>query len=116
MAQVKNRISLETIRKVIEPIVAQFHPQKVILFGSHACGEPTKDSDVDLLVMMETGESPLHVAARIAASIEHPFPLDIIVRTPAELDASLQRKGGFAVEVATKGVTMYEARDTGMDR
>ena len=85
MAQVKTRISLETIRKVIEPIVAQFHPQKVILFGSHAYGESTKDSDVDLLVVMETGESPLHVAARIVASLEHPFPLDIIVRTPAEL-------------------------------
>ena len=85
IAPVKTRISLEAIRKVIEPIVAQFHPEEVILFGSHAYGESTKDSDVDLLVVMKTGESPLHVAARIAASIEHPFPLDIIVRTPAEL-------------------------------
>ena len=65
IAPVKTRISFEAIRKVIEPIVAQFHHEKVILFGSHAYGESTKDSDVDLLVVMETGESPLHVGARI---------------------------------------------------
>jgi predicted nucleotidyltransferase len=103
------------IRNVTRQIVQQFHPQKVILFGSYAYGQPTKDSDVDLLVVMDTDESPLHVAAKIAAAIEHPFPLDIVVRTPVEFASAVQRRGVFATEVATKGITLYEAGNAGVD-
>jgi predicted nucleotidyltransferase len=106
--------TLEEIRSVAQQIVRQFHPQKVILFGSYAYGQATEDSDVDLLVVMDTEEPPLHAAAKIAATIEHPFPLDIVVRTPAEFTAAIQRRGVFATEVATKGVTLYEAGDTGV--
>ena len=106
---------LTGIRNVTRQIVQQFHPQKVILFGSYAYGQPTEDSDVDLLVVMDTDESPLHVAAKIAAAIEHPFPLDIVVRTPVELASAVHRRGVFATEVATKGITLYEVGDTGVD-
>jgi uncharacterized protein len=106
---------LTGIRNVTRQIVQQFHPQKVILFGSYAYGQATEDSDVDLLVVMDTDESPLHVAAKIAAAIEHPFPLDIVVRTPVEFASAVHRKGVFATEVATKGITLYEAGDAGED-
>ena len=106
---------LEDIGNVTRQIVHQFHPQKVILFGSYAYGQPTEDSDVDLLVVTDTDEPPLHVASHIAATIEHPLPLDIVVHTPAEFAAAVQRKGVFATEVATKGVTLYEAGDAGVD-
>src|SRR5437867_11994209 len=96
---------LEGIRRVTRQVVEQFHPQKVILFGSYAYGQPTEDSDVDLLVVMDTDESPLHVAAKIAAAIEHPFPLDIVVRTPVAFVSAVQRRGVVATEVATKGIT-----------
>jgi predicted nucleotidyltransferase len=104
----------EGIRNVTRQIVQQFHPQKVILFGSYAYGQPTKDSDADLLVVMDTDESPLHMAAEIAAAIEHPFPLDIVVRTPVEFASAVHRRGVFATEVATKGITLYEAGDAGV--
>jgi len=88
----------------------------VILFGSYAYGQPTEDSDVDLLVVVvDTDEPPLHVAAKIAAMVDHPFPLDIIVHTPTEFAAAIQRKGVFATEVATKGITLYEAGNAGVD-
>ena len=45
-------IPRRTIRKFVAEIVRQFHPEKVILFGSYAYGKPTYDSDVDLLVIM----------------------------------------------------------------
>jgi predicted nucleotidyltransferase len=105
----------EGIRNVTRQIVQQFHPQKVILFGSYAYGQPTKDSDADLLVVMDTDESPLHMAAEIAAAIEHPFPLDIVVRTPVEFASGVHRRGVFATEVATKGITLYEAGNAGVD-
>jgi len=87
---------LTGIQNVTRQIVQQFHPQKVILFGSYAYGQPTEDSDVALLVVMDTDESPLHVAAKIAAAIEHPFPLDIVVRTPIEFASAVHRRGVFA--------------------
>ncbi|MER3514705.1 MAG: hypothetical protein C4310_10245 [Chloroflexota bacterium] len=114
MSQVTAPVTLTGIQRVVQQIVERFQPQKVILFGSYSHGTPTEDSDVDLLVVIETDEPSLHTAARIAAAIDHPFPLDIVVFTPAELAASLERKGVFATEVMTRGVILYEARDTGM--
>ncbi len=115
MAEAKTTVTLKDIQKIVQQIVERFHPQKVILFGSYAYGQPSADSDVDLLVVMETGENPLHTAARIAASIDHPFPLDILVRRPADLEAYLAEKGIFETEVITKGVTLYEAEDQRVD-
>jgi predicted nucleotidyltransferase len=102
-------VTLRDIQKIVQQIVAHCHPQKVILFGSYARGTPTADSDVDLLVIMETEEPPLHAAARIAAAIDHPCALDILVRRPADLEASLARQGVFAIEVLTTGIVLYEA-------
>jgi predicted nucleotidyltransferase len=109
MARSPTTVTSKDIQKVAQQIVEQFHPQKVILFGSYANGTPTENSDVDLLVLMETKEQPLHTAARIAAAIDHPFASDIVVRRPLELAASLARQGGFATEVMTTGIVLYEA-------
>jgi len=106
---IKTRATLKGIQQIVQQIVDRFHPRKVILFGSYARGTPTADSDVDLLVVMETDENPLHTAARISASIDHPFPLDILVFRPSELQASFERQGIFATEVMTNGVVLYEA-------
>ena len=102
-------VSLGDIQKVVQQIVDHCHPQKVILFGSYAHGTPTEGSDVDLLVVMETEEPPLYVAARIAAVVDHPCALDILVRSPSDLEASLARKGVFATEVLRTGMVLYEA-------
>lgn len=99
----------EGIRKMVREIVARFHPERVIVFGSHARGEATEDSDVDLMVVMDTEEEPIHAAARIAAAISHPFPLDIIVTRPSDFRASLARGGVFATEVAAQGIVLHEA-------
>lgn len=109
MSEINTTASLADIRKVVDQVVQQFHPAKIVLFGSYAYGKPTPDSDVDLLIVMKTEENPLHAAARIAASIDHPFPLDISVFTPSELEASLKRKGIFATEVIARGIVLYEA-------
>jgi uncharacterized protein len=105
----------EEIRRIAQQVIDQFHPQRVILFGSYAYGEPTVDSDVDLLVVMET-EPLLNMAARIAAAVDHPFPLDVLVRTPQDLEAAILRHGIFATEIATKGIVLYEAGDSRVDR
>jgi hypothetical protein len=47
----RTQIPQETIRSLADQIVALFHPQKIILFGSYAYGTPRPESDVDLLVI-----------------------------------------------------------------
>jgi len=110
MAEVTAVVNLAGIQEIVRQIVERFQPQKIILFGSYAHGAPTEDSDVDLLLVMEGDEQPLHLAAQVAAAVDHPFPLDILVFKPSEWEASLMRKGVFATEVMTKGVILYEAR------
>ena len=114
--QLKTTVTLPDIHKIVQQIVDRFRPQKVILFGSYAYGAPTKDSDVDLLVVVQTEENPLHTAARISASVDHPFPLDILVIRPSDLVVALQEKNIFETEVVNKGVSLYEAEDPGVDQ
>jgi len=71
MTEVRAAVTLSEIQRIVQQIAERFHPRRVILFGSYAGGRPTPDSDVDLLVVMETEEQPLHAAAEIAASIDH---------------------------------------------
>ncbi len=102
-------VTANGIAEVVHHIVELFHPQQVILFGSYAYGTPTRDSDVDLLVVMEAGGQPLYAAARIAAGIDRPFPLDILVMEPNDLRAGLERQSVFVTEVTTRGLTLHEA-------
>ncbi len=98
----------EAVQEVVRQIAERFRPQQVILFGSYASGAPTYDSDVDLLVVMETEGNPLHTAADIAAAVDHLLPLDILVVKPSEWQASLERGSVFAAEVVASGVLAYE--------
>jgi len=45
-------IPLSAIRRFVRQIAERFHPDKIILFGSYAYGQPHAESDVDLLVIM----------------------------------------------------------------
>ena len=101
-------VDQKELERVVRQIVERYRPTKVILFGSHAYGEPTEDSDVDLLVVMDTNENRLRAAANISAGIDHPFPLDIVVFKPGQLEASIKRGGVFATEVAKRGIVLHE--------
>src|SRR6266516_3548740 len=101
------------IRRFARQVVERFHPEKVILFGSHAYGTPHADSDVDILVVMPT-RNQLDQAARISLAIDPPFPLDIIVRTPYSMRWRLAEGDSFLREITSKGKVSYEASDGGM--
>lgn len=107
---------MKHIQELVNQIAERFHPERVILFGSHAYGTPTGDSDVDLLVVMEIDGNPLHAAALVSGAIDHPFPLDILVIKPRDLARALKDNNVFESEVITKGITIYEATDQGVDQ
>lgn len=99
------------IRAVVDKIVQGFDPEKVILFGSHAYGKPTVDSDVDVLVVMESDERPAARASRIISALTgKTFPMDIIVRTPKELEQRLNVGDFFFKEIVERGKVLYDRR------
>ncbi len=102
-------ITPKKIRQAAQKIVDVVHPEKIILFGSFAYGKPTLDSDVDLLVVMESQESIHARMVQISKILSpRPFPLDILVRTPAELGERLEIGDCFFREIVDKGVVLYE--------
>ncbi len=99
------------IRAVVDKIVADFDPDKIILFGSYAYGKPTVDSDVDVLVVMESHERPAARASRIIGALTgKTFPMDILVRTPKELEQRQDVGDFFFKEVVERGKVLYERR------
>jgi len=106
-------IPLSAIRRFARRIAERFQPDKIILFGSYACGTPHADSDVDILVVMPA-RSQLSKAVQIELACEPPFPLDIIVRTPKNLQWRLAEGESFHTEIVSKGKVLYEKVDSGV--
>ena len=57
-------VTEDLLSQMVQDIVQKFRPKKIILFGSYAWGTPRKDSDVDLLVIMESDRRPPPIEAR----------------------------------------------------
>jgi len=94
-------------------IVEKFHPYKVVLFGSYAYGEPHIYSDVDLLVVMDSDEPMAKRIMRVAEVAKVKFlPMDIIVRTPAEMEERLAMGDFFIAEILEKGRVLYQREST----
>jgi predicted nucleotidyltransferase len=115
MSTVKTPATLTDIRRVVQQIVERFHPQRILLFGSYAYGEPTSDSDVDLLIEMETPLRNVEQAVEIRKAVDFPFPTDLLVRNSQQIAERLAMGDVFLQEVVTKGVTLYEADNAGVD-
>src|SRR5512138_167799 len=86
----------ETLPGAIERIASELKPEKIILFGSYAYGNPTPDSDVDLLVIMKTKAKEIDRYVAVS-NLLYPrqFPVDILVKTPREIQAASRQKGNF---------------------
>jgi predicted nucleotidyltransferase len=103
-------IPLTAIRRFARRIAERFHPEKIILFGSYAYGTPHEESDVDLLVIMPAYDV-VNQAIRICCAFEYPFSLDLIVRTPKQIETGLKQDNWFLREIIEKGKIIYEARN-----
>ena len=107
MTWLKTTITVREIADVVAQIVEHFHPQQVVLFGSYACGTPTPDSEVDLLVVMETPLRHVEQAVEIRQAVDFPFPVDVLVRTPQHIAERVALGDVLLREVRTKGIVLY---------
>jgi predicted nucleotidyltransferase len=103
-------VPMRLIRRFAREVAERFRPDKIILFGSYAYGQPHADSDVDILVVMPA-RNQIDQAVRIDCAIDPPFPLDLIVRTPKNMQWRLAEGDSFLREIVSKGKTLYEKSD-----
>ena len=101
------KITLKLIRNVVSKAVDKIQPDKVILFGSFAYGKPSADSDVDLLFIKQTKLSGINRYTWVSDNIEHIFPMDILIKTPQELNKRLLMGDPFYREIMKKGKVLY---------
>jgi predicted nucleotidyltransferase len=104
---------MRVIRRYARAIAEEFHPDKIILFGSYAYGTPHEDSDVDLLVVMPTRNRHSQ-AVRILWRLAAPFAVDLLVRTPKEMAWRLEEGESFTTTIVAKGKVLYEKGDQGV--
>jgi predicted nucleotidyltransferase len=106
------RVTRKQIDAVVQKIVDAFNPEKIILFGSYAYGKPNIDSDVDMLVVMESNERLAPRTSRVLGAIldVKTFPMDLLVRTPQELQHRLAIGDFFMREVIARGEVLYARR------
>ena len=96
----------QKIREISEKIGKKFRPEKIILFGSYAWGEPSRDSDVDLLIIKET-KNTRETAREIDGSIfPRPFPIDLIVYRPDQV-REREKTCFFIRDIINKGKVLY---------
>lgn len=98
------RVGRNQIEAYCRVVAREFKPEKIILFGSFACGKPTKNSDVDLVVIMPFRGRGAEKAFQIRSRVDAPFPMDLLVWSPQRA-----RKDDFlAREILQQGEVMYE--------
>jgi predicted nucleotidyltransferase len=102
-------ITQDLINQVIEKIAETFNPEKIILIGSYAYGNPQKGSDLDLVVVKDSN-LPRHKRSREIRQLFYGWgiPMDIFVYTPEEIDYWKDVKCSFIRTIVTKGKVVYD--------
>jgi predicted nucleotidyltransferase len=102
--------SMKEIKRYCDAVAAAFKPKRIILFGSHAYGKPTEDSDVDVLVIMPKSRPVKRdTAAQIRMKVDADFPVDVLVRGESEVERRVRERDMFMTQITSEGRVMYEA-------
>jgi len=102
-----------TLSEIVEKLKSEYKPQKIILFGSYAYGNPREDSDLDLLILKNTNSRRVDRYVRVKKIIYNPnrrITISPLVLTPKELAHRLRMGDDFIKEIIQKGVVLYEGR------
>lgn len=102
-------ISEALIQQITEKIVRECHPHKIILFGSWAWGKPKEDSDLDLLVIMDSDLARPDIRAMQVKRLLYDLhgPVDLLVYTPEEVKTCLERGNLFIRDILEEGRLLY---------
>jgi predicted nucleotidyltransferase len=108
-AALRPAVTEALLEEITQRIVQKFQPHKIVLFGSYAYGKPDLNSDVDLLVVMDSDETMAQRIMRVAEAAHVPFlPMDVLVYTPAEVEERLAKGDFFISAILAKGKVVYQ--------
>lgn len=103
MTQAQIQSQIDSIRN---QLVKKYKPQKIILFGSYAYGQPAPDSDVDLLVVADTDKKFHERVQEVRICLPKDRSFDLIVLTPLEYQKA-KVKNALLLEIEAKGKVIY---------
>lgn len=99
----------EAIHEMARRLVQQFHPDRIILFGSYARGTARPDSDADLLIVMPLSEPRRRKAVEMELALaESGLPKDLVIVTPEEVERYRHLPGTLIRSAVQEGVVLYE--------
>lgn len=106
----QEKAEFSEIRQMAVEIAKAFNPHKIILFGSYARGgDATAESDVDLLVIMDSDDSPPRRSVGMYRLLNgYMTPVEIMVRTPAEVESYKDASFSVIHAALREGITLYE--------
>src|SRR2546423_12700718 len=97
-------VSRAEIQAYADKIAERFHPEKIILFGSYAYGQPNENSDVDLLVVMDHEDRSWKKASEIRSTLGYSgFAMDLIVRRNSHVESRISDGDPFYTEIVGEG-------------
>jgi predicted nucleotidyltransferase len=102
-------ISRDLLQTATQRLVAEFQPEQIWLFGSHAWGTPHEGSDVDLMVVVpQSDERAIKQPQRAHRCLRGiGFPKDVLVPTRAEVDRYKHLRASLFHQVLAKGRKLY---------
>lgn len=103
------QLTLNLLEQMTQRLVTALKPEQIILFGSYAYGKPTKDSDVDLLIIVSESDEPRYRRARKAhrALRGMGIPKDILVMTRAEVERQAGVSNSLVSQALRQGKVLY---------
>ncbi|MDP2939977.1 MAG: nucleotidyltransferase domain-containing protein [Candidatus Omnitrophota bacterium] len=99
-----------TILTIVEKIKKEYQPEKIILFGSYAWGNSSKDSDIDLFIIKKTNERHIDRWLKVRKIVYQEnlrIPFEPLVYTPEEVQIRLQIGDSFIKQILNKGEVLY---------
>jgi predicted nucleotidyltransferase len=97
-----------SIHELCDRIVREFQPERIILFGSYAYGQPAPDSDVDLLVILPFEGKNFRKSLEILNRTNPRFPIDLLARRPDDTERRYREGDPLIREALDHGKVLYE--------
>jgi uncharacterized protein len=110
-------IDTDQISHLTQKIIEVANPEKIILFGSYAYGQPTEDSDLDVMVVLPFTGHWAYKAVEIRQQLPlYDFSLDLLTRTSSQVSDRLAIGDPFIQAIVEQGRVLYESADARVDQ
>lgn len=94
--------------RLVRKIVEEFEPERILIFGSYASGQAGPDSDLDIVIIKESGDRPMLRRRKVLELLKGSgIPKDIFVLTPGEFEEDKDEAGTVAYEANHFGKVVY---------